>query len=44
MVVAILAFRDIETTKNKSTIILIKAVNNIPNNFLKFISDIILAI
>jgi hypothetical protein len=35
-----LAFWDIETNKNKNTIIMIKAVNNMPNNFLKFACDI----
>jgi hypothetical protein len=40
MVVDILAFWDIETSINISTMIIIKAVNSIPNNFLKFTCDI----
>jgi hypothetical protein len=40
MVVDILAFWDIETSINISIMIIIKAVNSIPNNFLKFTCDI----
>ena len=40
IVVDILAFWDIETSINISTMIIIKTVNNIPNNFLKFTCDI----
>ncbi|MFL6406686.1 MAG: hypothetical protein ACJ71F_06410 [Nitrososphaeraceae archaeon] len=39
-VVATLAFSDIETNKNASTIMIINAVNNMPKNFLKFSRDI----
>ena len=40
IVVDILAFWDIETSINISTMIIIKTVNSIPNNFLKFTCDI----
>jgi hypothetical protein len=40
IVVDILAFCDIETSINISTMIIIKAVKSIPNNFLKFTCDI----
>ena len=44
IVVAMPVFWDIETNENKNTMITINPVNSIPNNFLKFICDIFLAI
>ena len=40
-VVSTFAFWDIETNKKISIMIMIKTVNNVPNNFLKFVCDIL---